>query len=208
MKDHDIFVSHSSKDTAKVRKLVERWKSWGHEVFADFLDEKLLEASKNDRVDAELSEHLRYVIRHSRVFVFVASGNSISSGWMPWELGLAHGAVGRVHIYQLDDIDLTKVAGREYLALYQAQRFAAKDARAYLQRVVGDAKSEASNAAQIEAALDMGGRALEAARQGRSAEFGKQLTQAPIEQGIATAAGMGAADLWPFAWWLFPYKTK
>jgi len=30
------------------------------------------------------------------------------------------------------------------------------------------------------------------------------VTQAPIEQGLATAAGLGAADLWPFAWWLFP----
>jgi len=187
-----------------VRKLVELWQSWGHKVFADFLDEKLLEASKNNRVDAALSEHLRNVIRHCGVFVFVASENSISSGWMPWELGLAHGAVGRVHIYQLGDTDLTKVAGREYLALYQGQRFAAKDAEAYLQRVVSKAKSEANNAAQIEAALDMGRRALDAALQGRSAEVGKQVTQAPIEQGLATAAGLGAADLWPFAWWLFP----
>jgi hypothetical protein len=204
--DYDVFVSHSSKDTPAVRKLVELWQSWGHKVFADFLDEKLLEASKNDRVDAALSEHLRNVIRHCRVFVFVASENSIKSGWMPWELGLAHGAVGRVHIYRLDDTDLTKIAGREYLALYQGKRFSDKDAEAYLQRVVSQAKSEASNAAQIEAALDMGRRALEAALQGRSAEVGKQLSKAPLEQGRATAAGMSAADLWPFAWWLVPYK--
>jgi hypothetical protein len=35
---------------------------------------------------------------------------------------------------------------------------------------------------------------------------GKQLSKAPLEQGRATAAGMSAADLWPFAWWLVPYK--
>jgi hypothetical protein len=204
--DYDVFVSHSSQDTPAVRELVARWQSWGHRVFADFLDAKLLEASKNQRVDAALSEHLRTVIRHCRVFVFIATQHSIRSGWMPWELGLAHGAVGRVHIYQLDDTDLTTIAGREYLALYQGQRFSATDAEAYLQRVVRQAQLEASNAAQIEAALDMGRRALAAVQQGRGADVFKQLTQAPGEQGLATAAGMGAADLWPFAWWQFLYK--
>lgn len=208
MTDHDVFVSHSSKDTAQVRKLVKLWSSWGYEVFADFLDEKLLAASKNDRVDADLSEHLRNVIRRSRVFVFIASRNSIDSGWMPWELGLAHGAVGRVHIYQLDDTDLTRISGREYLALYQAQQFSAREAREYLERVVRCARQEASNAAQIEAAVDMGRRAIEAALQGKNIGFGRQVTQAPMEQGVATVAGMGAADLWPFAWWLFPQAKK
>lgn len=153
MDDYDVFVSHASEDTPAVRKLVALRQSWGHKVFADFRDATLPQASTNDRVDAALSEHPRNVIRHCSVFVFVASKHSIRSGWMPWELRLADGAVGRVHIYQMDNTDPSKIGGREYLALYQGQRFSDKDTEAHLQRVANRAKSEANNATQMEAAL-------------------------------------------------------
>jgi len=95
--DHDIFLSHSYADTDNAKQIVKAWKKFGYAVYADFLDDKLLEASKKKEMTAELSEHLRSKIKTSRVFVFLASSHAAGSGWMPWELGLAHGAVGRVH---------------------------------------------------------------------------------------------------------------
>jgi hypothetical protein len=206
-----IFLSHSSKDTPAIRALVERWKSWDFRVFADIEDEQLKEAAAENRVDATVSEHLRKTIRNCLIFVFVASKKSMKSGWMPWELGLAHGAVGRVHVYQLDDVDLSKVRGREYLALYEDYRFDETTDERYLRDAVSRAQAEPANAAQLEAAIEMGRRALETLRQGRIDGAIKELSESPIEQARATLGGMnvptasdtraGPAWPWPYLWW-------
>jgi TIR domain-containing protein len=215
--EFDIFLSHSSADKEAAEGLVSRWEAWDFKVFADFKDEVLLKASEENRVDAEVAEVLRKAIRACRIFVFVASRKSIRSGWMPWELGLAHGAVGRVHIYRLDRVDLSKVRGREYASLYSDNQFDETGAREYLERVVAEAKRQPANDAQLEAARDMAQRALDAMREFRLADAQKELSESPLVQGRETMAGLGSPSAssagptssfptpWSF-WW--PLKGK
>jgi hypothetical protein len=92
---------------------------------------------------AALSEHLRSKIKTSRVFVFLASSHAAGSGWMPWELGLAHGAVGRVHLCYLDDASAAAFRPREYMKLYEKTSFRLDDAETYLKAVVDKARQEA-----------------------------------------------------------------
>lgn len=185
-----IFLSHSSADTPSLTALVRHWRELRFSVFADFEDPYLVEAAREKRVDAAVSDHLRRRIRQCTIFVFVASRQSIQSGWMPWELGLAHGAVGRVHIYRLDDTDLSAVPGREYLSLYEDHEFDASNAETYLRWVLAEAETEPANAAQLEAARDMAQRALKAFNEQRFGDVVKEFTESPLMQGAATVAGL------------------
>jgi hypothetical protein len=155
-KEYDLFVSHSHRDTDRVRALVEQWRSWDHHIFADFDDPKLVEASRKQKMDSDTSEHLRRAIGKCTAFIFIASANSAGSRWMPWELGLAHGMVGRVHLYLLDDTAPSVFEQREYLELYRRQCFNRATAKVYLRKVVDQARSEPTDPAQKEKARDMG----------------------------------------------------
>jgi hypothetical protein len=190
MKDHDIFLSHSHADTAAVKKLAARWEGWKYSVYADFKDKALLDASRNNIMTAELANRLFDKIQRCVVFVFVASKNSASSGWMPWELGLAHGAVGRVHLYMLQTGARTAFSRREYLDLYKDSTFDAKTAEPYLARVVREASREPVNPAQWRAAHRQGEVGVEAFLEGRPLDAYRQLTQSPVEQGLGTVGGM------------------
>ena len=201
MAEYDIFVSHSRADRAAVEAVVHEWEQWGHHVFVDFTDQALLEASRTGKMTPALAEHLRTTIQRCRVFVLMASRQSAGSGWMPWELGLAHGSVGRVHLYLLDPDAPEAAPGREYLRLYQPTSFGPGNARGYLDDAISRAAREFSTPAALEAGRLMG----EAIARG---EMGRQVTGA-AEQGGATVQGMFAApsalsSLWdPFGFWAF-----
>ncbi len=185
-REHQIFVSHSSADTPAARRLVTRWRRLGYDLFADFNDPTLVRAAKHGRVDAAVTKHLLTAIRNCKIFVFISSEQSIKSGWMPWELGLAHGAVGRVHIYRHDKAELSSLPGREYLSLYKDNEFDRSNEKVYLRKVLDEAAIEAANAAQIEAARDMARRALHAFNEKRFGDVVKELTESPMVQGAAT----------------------
>jgi hypothetical protein len=147
---HDIFLSHSSKDTDSLHPLMLEWRGWGLDVFADFEDEFLRSKSADRTLDAEVADYLRRAIRQCHIFVFVASENSVSSHWMPWELGLAHGIVGRVHLYFPETANRAALKEHEYLQLYRAQEFDATTAPEYLRDAVQQARSEAITRAEEE----------------------------------------------------------
>lgn len=155
-KEYDLFVSHSHLDTNRVKALVKQWRSLGHHIFADFDDPVLVKASRQQKMDSETSEHLRRAIGKCTVFIFIASVNSAGSHWMPWELGLAHGTVGRVHLDLLDDKAPAAFERREYLELYRLRCFDRTTAQVYLRRAVDQARGEPTDPAQIEKALAMG----------------------------------------------------
>ncbi len=81
----EIFISHSHDDTDAVRRIVRRWRSWKLSVYADYLDPKL---SRAKTMTGPLADHLRKKIHESLLFVFVASQQSVGSGWMPWSSAL------------------------------------------------------------------------------------------------------------------------
>lgn len=192
---HDIFVSHSHKDTEAVKKLVKEWEAWKLKVYADFKDQKLLKASQTGVMDVALVNRLREMIRRCSIFVFIATVSSASSGWMPWELGLAHGAVGRVHLYLLNPEAKAGFAGREYLELYKDTTFNAQNAHDYLKRAVAEAHAQPANPSQIEAGLLMGERARKAMQEGRFPELVREIYRSPIDQAGATILGMSGVDM-------------
>ena len=152
----DIFISHSHFDTTEARFRAAEWEEWGFRVNADFLDDELVKASKKRVMTPKLADHLRSIILPCKLFVFFVSKNSAKSGWMPWELGLAHGAIGRVHLYLLEAnaLEAFDKRKREYLRLYEEYQFSAGNARAYLERIVGQARFEALSPAQLAATAD------------------------------------------------------
>ncbi len=173
--DHDIFLSHSYADTDNAKQIVKAWKKFGYAVYADFLDDKLLEASKKKEMTAELSEHLRSKIKTSRVFVFLASSHAAGSGWMPWELGLAHGAVGRVHPCYLDDASAADFQAREYMKLYEKTSFRLEDAETYLKTVVDKARQEALDPPILDFAKIFGGDLAKGLLEKNGAEMTKKV---------------------------------
>jgi hypothetical protein len=152
----DIFISHSHLDTTEARLRAAEWEEWGFGVKADFLDDKLVKASKKGVMTSKLADHLRSIILPCRLFVFLVSKNSAKSGWTPWELGLAHGATGRVHLYLLEPnaLEAFDENKREYLRLYEEHQFSAGNAREYLERIVGQARFETFSPAQLAATAD------------------------------------------------------
>ncbi len=199
----DIFLSHSHADRRAVKVLAGRWgpEGFGHAVYADFMDPLLVEASRAGTMDAPLADHLRRMIRGCRIFVFVASANSATSGWMPWELGMAHGAVGLVHVYRMGTHAQLAFESREYLKLYEATSFGAKNAREYLEQAVAKAKTDPTNPAQDEAAIDQGARIARAIQQLRLDDIVRQASQSPAVQGGLTVEGFAreAGTSMPFS---------
>jgi len=192
-KAFEIFLSHSHADIRAARILADRWgpAGFGHAVYADFMDEALIAASRKGTMDVALSAHLRAMILRCRIFVFVASASSAGSGWMPWELGMAHGAIGRVHVYRLGSGWDRASERREYLRLYESTSFGPGNARDYLAAVIARAKSEPTDPSQEEAAIRQGERIARALERGDILDVLRQAQRSPLVQGALTAQGFG-----------------
>lgn len=211
---HDIFVSHSHGDRKAVEKVVSQWEGWGYRVYADFRDERLRKASEEKIMTRDLADHLRRTIRRCLIFVFVASPKSALSGWMPWELGLAHGSVGRIHIYLLNPRAMHAFSTREYLELYKETTFSRDGAKQYLEKTLNAARRQLNKPAILEAHREWG----KAFAEGGMPEVLRH-PLAATEQGGATMQGIAEAgpsrsmpggppappwNPWdPFAFWAF-----
>jgi hypothetical protein len=97
-----------------VKELVAGLKGAGLDVYVD-VDDPLLAG----KADAALAGRLRDRLKECNALLVVASEQSAGSGWIPWELGFAHGAVGRVCVLALDDGARSAHAQREYFELYE-----------------------------------------------------------------------------------------
>lgn len=113
---YDVFLAHSFQDQ-EATWLLKRWlESFGYSVFVYWLEPGYNPA---EPVTAGTADRLRTHIRNSRSLVVAFSRNSVASRWIPWELGFADAAIGKVALlpYRLTASE-GNFTGQEYLALY------------------------------------------------------------------------------------------
>lgn len=112
------FLCHSHKDQSLVKGVVKLLNEGGWNVYVDWLDEELPSAP-----NSETAEKIRGKIVQMNWFLFLATANSVSSRWCPWEIGIADGkkANRKILIIATED-DAGNWYGNEYLHLYRRLR--------------------------------------------------------------------------------------
>jgi hypothetical protein len=109
------FLCHSHEDKKYVEGLQVMLEEQGWQLYVDWQDGKL-PSSPN----AETAAGIKQKIRETDWFLFLASPNSISSRWCPWEIGIADGIKHHDNIVIVQTIDRSgNYHGNEYLQLYR-----------------------------------------------------------------------------------------
>lgn len=112
----DIFLSHASEDSEIVLGVREILTGLGLKVYIDWIDDPQLDRGN---VTAENADMLRRRMKQSRSLVFLTTKSSVSSRWMPWELGYFDGLkTGFIGILPIVDYSGGSFSGQEYLGLY------------------------------------------------------------------------------------------
>jgi hypothetical protein len=110
-----VFLCHSHKDQEYVRGFITRIRDNGWTVYVDWLDSTMPE-----KPNRETADRLQARIRRMDYFVYLATPNSSSSRWCPWEIGYADGVKNRDQIMLVTTTDYSgHLYGAEYLELYQ-----------------------------------------------------------------------------------------
>lgn len=109
------FLCHSHKDADYVRGFIARVKDQGWRIYVDWQD-----SSMPERPNSETANRIQARIKRLNLFLYLATPNSSTSRWCPWEIGYADGVKDRKKLYviQTED-DAGHVYGAEYLDLYQ-----------------------------------------------------------------------------------------
>ncbi len=110
---YDLFISHSFKDKDLVIGLYHLFSAAGYKVYIDLVDDSNLERKC---VTPSTAEIIRKRIEKSKGASYIATANSMTSKWCPWELGVADGMHNRVCILPI--MNATRFEGQEYLGLY------------------------------------------------------------------------------------------
>ena len=84
IKQYDIFLSHSSLDKKFVYTLVRLFNEVGYSVYVDWMVDTQLD---RNNVNKDTAQVLRNRMNNSRGLSYVATANSSTSKWCPWELG-------------------------------------------------------------------------------------------------------------------------
>jgi hypothetical protein len=112
----DVFLSHSSEDSEIVLGIREILVGLGLVVYVDWIDDSQLDRGN---VTAENADMLRRRMRSSKSLIFLTTKNSVSSRWMPWELGYFDGLrTGFIGLMPIVDYSGASFSGQEYLGLY------------------------------------------------------------------------------------------
>lgn len=109
------FLSHSHKDETLAKGVQGFLQSHGWDVYIDWED-----MSMPERPDRTTAENIQRRIRELNWFLFLATQNSMTSRWCPWEIGYADGKklLYSILILQTSD-DSGRHYGNEYLHLYR-----------------------------------------------------------------------------------------
>jgi len=108
------FLCHSHLDADLAKGLQGYLARNGWEVYIDWED-----ATMPERPDRRTAEKIQSKIRDLEMFFFLATRNSMSSRWCPWEIGYADGVKrDRILIIPTQDSQ-GNTHGNEYLELYR-----------------------------------------------------------------------------------------
>jgi TIR domain len=125
------FLSHSSQDRDITLGAIRILKRHGASVYVDEIDPTM-----PNTTSFETAEKLKQRIKSCRKFVLLATINSNSSKWVPWELGIGDGykSMSNIAIFPAtDSVDQKAWASWEYLGLYH--KIAYGDLKGYSNKV-------------------------------------------------------------------------
>ncbi len=108
------FLSHSHKDSQLVLGLQELLNNQGWDVYIDWQDQTMPEKPNSDT-----AFNIKAAIVSADWFLFLATQNSMTSRWCPWEIGYADGKkkYDRIAIVPTQD-NMGHFYGNEYLEIY------------------------------------------------------------------------------------------
>lgn len=108
------FLCHSHKDRELAFGLQQLMREQGLDLYIDWQD-----ISMPEQPNGETAGRLRQRIVDCNWFLFLATNNSMTSRWCPWELGYADGKKSIEKIAVIPTHDGLKTHGNEYMQLYR-----------------------------------------------------------------------------------------
>jgi len=109
------FLSHSHKDADLAKGLQAFLQAQGWLVYIDWQD-----TSMPPRPNKETADRIKVKIKRLDWFLYLATANSATSRWCPWEIGYADGVKGLDRIVIIPTRDsVGNSHGNEYLDLYR-----------------------------------------------------------------------------------------
>ncbi|MET0101177.1 MAG: toll/interleukin-1 receptor domain-containing protein [Sedimenticola sp.] len=108
------FLCHSHKDEPLVNGLVNLLQQNGWRVYVDWKD-LTMPSSPNRETAAKIKSR----IEATNYFLFLATSNSITSRWCPWEIGYADGKKDIEKIIVIPTRERMTTHGNEYIDLYR-----------------------------------------------------------------------------------------
>ncbi len=110
-----VFLSHSHKDKELAEGFQNALASCGIKVYVDWQDSTLPQTPSR-----ETAEKIKGKIYELDLFILLATNNSLSSRWCPWEIGIADSVKAYENILIVPVIeDSGEFKGSEYLQLYK-----------------------------------------------------------------------------------------
>ncbi|OUS06320.1 hypothetical protein A9Q96_10125 [Rhodobacterales bacterium 52_120_T64] len=108
------FLSHSHKDAELAKGLQGFLQAQGWKVYIDWEDTSMPQSPNR-----ETAQNIKDRIKRLDWFIYLATANSASSRWCPWEIGYADGVkhIDRIVIVPTRD-SVGRNYGNEYLELY------------------------------------------------------------------------------------------
>lgn len=108
------FLCHSHRDADLAKGLVNMLAEAGWRIYVDWADVEM-----PDTPNRETAKRIQQKIIELDWFLFLATANSMSSRWCPWEIGYADGKKAIDQIFIVPTQDGAKTHGNEYLQLYR-----------------------------------------------------------------------------------------
>ena len=109
------FLCHSHDDASLVEGLMALFHEDGWRVYVDWQD-----AAMPEKPTRGTAERIQLKIKVMDYFLFLATPNSVTSRWCPWEIGYADSEKTVDHILVIPTKDRTgSWYGNEYLQLYR-----------------------------------------------------------------------------------------
>ena len=109
-----VFLCHSHNDAELVEGLLALFARSGWQVYVDWEDTSLPE-----KPNRETAIRIQQKIVELDLFLFLATPNSTTSRWCPWEIGYANGRKPIDSIIVCPTSDGSMTHGNEYLDLYR-----------------------------------------------------------------------------------------